>query len=188
ATPQEVDHREERHAALQHRRELTREERDVPVADPAPAAKRLPLDLVDPDALTAEVRRDDGLRHAARLAADRLVVAVDAFPDEQEFLGAIVDARGDGSGHEVPRFGLRMQFATRLVACRCGAHQSLVTASISSSDVIPDFTLSKPDWRNVRTPSFAACSAMSIALPLRMMSWRMSSVIGITSYTPTRPL
>jgi hypothetical protein len=56
----------------------------------------------------------------------------------------------------------------------------LVIASISSSEVMPSFTLTRPDCRRSRTPSLRACSAMSIALPFLMMIWRMSSVIGMT--------
>jgi hypothetical protein len=40
--------------------------------------------------------------------------------------------------------------------------------------------LSRPDCRRSRTPSFFACSAMSYALPLRMIKRRMSSLIGMT--------
>ena len=60
-------------------------------------------------------------------------------------------------------------------------HHSFVTASTSSSDIRPALTFRRPDWRRLRTPSFCARSAISSALPLRMIRMRMSSEIGITS-------
>ena len=167
AARDDLERLQQRHAGLQHRRELAREERDVLLVDLAPAAERLPLDLDDPDALAAQVGRDDGLGRRLRFAADLAVAAVDAFPEEREFLDVASWGGGCG-GHD------------SWSSCDGRRRHSLVMASISSSDVMPDLTLSRPDWRRSRTPSFCAWSAMSIALPLRMMTWRMSSVMGIT--------
>ena len=57
----DVERLQQRHAGLQHRRELAREERDVLLVDRAAAAERLLLDLDDADALAAQVGRDDRL-------------------------------------------------------------------------------------------------------------------------------
>ena len=81
---------------------------------------------------------------AARLAAHLAVVAVDAFPDERVFLDVVVGAGSDCGGHGCP-------------SMRGSARHSLVTASISSRDVMPFLTFSRPDWRRLRTPSFCAC-------------------------------
>ena len=57
---------------------------------------------------------------------------------------------------------------------------SFVTEITSSSVVIPERTLSRPDWRKSRTPSRCACAAMSWAIPdPRMIRW-ISSVMGMT--------
>ena len=57
---------------------------------------------------------------------------------------------------------------------------SFVTEISSSSVVMPERTLIRPDWRRSRTPSRWACSAMSIAVPdARMILW-ISSLIGMT--------
>ena len=58
---------------------------------------------------------------------------------------------------------------------------SLVTASTSSRDVMPSWTLCSPDMRSDLTPSLRACSAISRALPSRRMMRWSSSVIGMTS-------
>ena len=52
---------QQRDAGTQHRGELSREERDIPVANLFAAAKRELLDLLEPDTLPAQVRRDDRL-------------------------------------------------------------------------------------------------------------------------------
>ncbi len=155
-----------RHARPQHRRELSREERDLPLADLLAAAERELLDLLEADALAPQVGRDDGLRRGFRLAADLAVVAIDAFPDERVFLDVL--ARCGGGGHG----GYPVSGAER--------RYSLVMASISSREVMPIFTLMRPDFRRSRTPSFCAWSAMSSCVQLRMMSCRISSEIGIT--------
>ena len=93
AAGDDVERLQQRHARPQHGRELAREEGDVALADPAPAAEGLPLDLGDADALPPQVGRDDGLGRGARLAADLAVVAVEAFPDEREFLDVPCAAR-----------------------------------------------------------------------------------------------
>ena len=76
---------QQRHAGLQHRRELAREERDVLLGDLLAAAERLPLELGDADALAAQVGRDDGLGRGLDLAAHLAVAAVEPFPDERVF-------------------------------------------------------------------------------------------------------
>src|SRR5207249_9927239 len=93
AARDDVERLQQRHAGLQHRRKLPREERHVLVADRAAAAIRLTLDLEDADALPPEVRRGDRLRHGAQFAAQRLVVAVDTLPDERLFAGPDIPAR-----------------------------------------------------------------------------------------------
>ena len=132
----------------QHRRELAREKGDVLLTDPAAAAERLPLDLDDADALAAQIGRHDRLGRRLGFAPDLPVVAVDAFPDERVFLD-VSACRGGAACSE---------------SCLEGfGPYSLVTASISSSEVMPCLTLRSPDFRRSRMPSFRAWSAMSIA-------------------------
>ncbi len=90
---------QQRHAGLEHRRELTGEERDVLFGDLAPAAERLPLELGDADALAAQIGPDDVLGRRLHLAAHVAVVAVDAFPGIGVFLDPGVSALGDRSSH-----------------------------------------------------------------------------------------
>src|SRR4030095_8456317 len=80
---------QQRDAGAQHRRELSRKERDLAFADLLAAAERELLDLLQADALTAQVRRDDGLRCRPGLAADLPVGAVDALPDERVLLDVL---------------------------------------------------------------------------------------------------
>ena len=157
---------QQRHARLQHRRELAGEERDVLFVDLAPAAERLPLDL------------DDRMPWRRRLVVTTVSDAARDSPRTWRLLRSMPSQRNVYSLTSFALRQLRWPWFVILVR-RCRRH-SLVTASISSSEVMPALTLSRPDWRRSRTPSFCAWSAMSSALPLRMMSWRMSSVIGIT--------
>ena len=83
AAGDDLERLQQRHARLQHRRELAREERDVLFVDLAPAAERLPLDLDDADALPAQVGRDDRFRRRLGFSADLAVAAVDALPDDR---------------------------------------------------------------------------------------------------------
>src|SRR6185437_15863242 len=99
AARDDVERRQERHARLQHRRELAREERDLLFADRATATKRLAPDLVDADTLAAQVRRRHGLRDRAELAADRFLVAVDALPQEGELARFQIPAPNGCGGH-----------------------------------------------------------------------------------------
>ena len=81
--------------------------------------------------------------------------------------------------YSLTRVSLRCAIAVAIVVTSGG--YSLVIASISSREVTACLTFSKPDWRRFFTPSFCDWSAMSSALALRMISWRISSEIGITS-------
>ena len=59
-------------------------------------------------------------------------------------------------------------------------HHSVVTLLTSSRLVKPDLTFSSPARRRSHTPSFAACSAISTALPAARMMRAMDSVTGRT--------
>ena len=140
--------------ALQHRRELAREERDVLLADLAAAAERLALDLGDPDALAAQVGRDDRLRGGAHFAANLAVVAVHAFPEEGEFLDVLWALRG------------RCAVAMVDSSMRAPSVHSLVTASISSSDVMPCLDLEQARLAQV-AHAFASSPARRCRSPCR---------------------
>ena len=162
----DLERLQQRHARLQHRRQLAREKRDVLFADLAPATKALLANLDDADALPPQVGRDDSFRRRLRFAAYLAVVAVDSLPKKGVFLdvAALCSCCGHGNCPELTEL----------------TRHSLVIASISSREVMPVLTFSKPDRRRSRMPSLRACTAMSRALPLRMITWRISSVIGMT--------
>ncbi len=101
AARDDLERLQQRHAGLQHRRQLAREERDVLLADTLAAAERLALDLDDAHALAPQVGGDDGFGGGPRLPAHLAVVAVDALPEVAVFLD--VAALGGCGCHDCPR-------------------------------------------------------------------------------------
>src|SRR5690606_22748830 len=73
-------------------------------------------------------------------------------------------------------------------SCHARPDQSFVTRLISARLVTPCFTFINADWRRSRTPDRCAASAICSALPPSSTIEAISSVIGITWYTPVRPL
>src|SRR5213079_1563383 len=99
AARHDLERLQQRHARLEHRGELPREERDVLLIDSAAAAKGLALELGDADALPPQVGGDDGFGGTFGLSAHLTVVAVYAFPEIGVFLDPGVSALRNRCGH-----------------------------------------------------------------------------------------
>ena len=128
AARDDVERLQQRHAGLQHRRELAGEERDVLLADRAAAAERLPLDLGDADALAPQVRRrrPSRTRRASRRAPGLLLRST---PSQRNVYSLTLRRCGAAA------------VAMTFPSVRRARGYSLVTASISSSDVMPALDL-----------------------------------------------
>src|SRR5690606_29893537 len=156
-------------AGLQHRRQLTCEQRDVLGRDLLPALEELHFlaHLLGEHALTAQVGFDLRFRHREHLALDALAPLVRAFPDERKLL----------CGCELCHLYFLRCCSQQIVLC---SGYSTVHWLTSSRLVIPALTFSRPERRKSQMPSAAACAAISTALPpWRMMRW-ISSETGMT--------
>src|SRR5215813_11140798 len=77
---------QQRNAGLQHRRQLSGEERDVFFIDAAAAAEGLPAELRDADPLAPQVGVDHRFRRGLCLASNVAVIAVDTLPEVRALL------------------------------------------------------------------------------------------------------
>src|SRR5580765_3873306 len=168
ARANDLERLHERDAGAQHGRELAAEDGDVAGVDLAagPGCGGLLLDAGGGDALAAQFAAHCLFARGHGAALDFLALAVAPLPVE----GHVAFDGADGSA-----------------SLRHGAY-SIVTLLISARLVRPALTFSSPERRRSHTPSLAAWSAMSMALPPFMMMRPMASVHSITWYRPTRPL
>src|SRR5258706_579435 len=139
------------HTGFHHGRQLAGKKCDVLRGNPFAAFTRNLFHLGANDALTPQGGVDDALARRTHLALDEFPRFVLAFPNE----GVGFDALCIFSLNRCSSHRHSLIDHARMLA-ECARRYSLVTASISSSDVRTDFTLRRPDWRRSDTPSRSA--------------------------------